>query len=47
MTIDDWILKITKCVDIHWRKKKFPKIKIIWNVKVCNFILKKNQSVQV
>ena len=36
------IKKITKCDDIHWREKKnFPKIKIIWNVKVCDFILKK------
>ena len=44
MTIDDWISKITKCVDIHWRKI-FQKIKIIWNVKACDFMLKKKFKV--
>ena len=35
MTIDDWISKITKCVDIHWRKifqkkKNYLKCQSMW-----------------
>ena len=46
MAIDDWISKITKCDDIHWRKI-FPKNKNYLKCQSMWLHIEKIQSVQV